>query len=728
MIQIDGVRLTNFMNIESADLRFQQGKGTMIVGENGSGKSAILCAIGLAFDAYKRGAKFEDYIKKDTTVSTIDVDAMVGGSPLEIAIVLDKKSSTALARRMSYLGEDYVNSECDTLLDKLELGYFSKVIFSMQGEGDITRMTPTARASLLSKLLEFDFSSEVDKISEYITELKGKIVENKASIKANQDQVESKEAEKVPVPERTFTDAEMAILQDELIGIADAISAYDKKVEANMAIAEEVAKIRSPLDGLNASQSALDADISSINTSIAAINATKAQYQATKVSLKDSCSSIQGKVDECLEKSAGLEQAEDFANNALAGVNAELSIELENKEDALMTKTRLSTELASLKKDLSFMEQGTCPTCGKDIDQERLPKTKAEIAEVEKALGTIIETEAKIVAAISAVQARVKQAQDALKSATSAKTTNDSALATQRQSLDASEKKLASLTAPKEEHNGKSLSELTSSLESFGTKRDSIADEIEQIKAKATSKEAEKIAVSRDEKVSLKTREAEVSQKIKEFNDQVSAALVARQTNDRLDKEIAACEAKVSELLESIEKLTQESDDNTEAKKVLDKDLPQYLIVKTCDRLEKRINDFLHNVFPDMTIKMYQDKKGVEFFYVPKSAYLGDDKDSWINISMSSGMEKSALSVAWRVALAESYGLDILMLDECDAAATDNSSEKLLTAVLDSSTFSQVFIITHREDTRDALLGSKDIQVYYASNGKFSEDPPEDVE
>ena len=136
----------------------------------------------------------------------------------------------------------------------------------------------------------------------------------------------------------------------------------------------------------------------------------------------------------------------------------------------------------------------------------------------------------------------------------------------------------------------------------------------------------------------------------------------------------------------------------SEAKKVLDKDFPQYLIVKTCDKLEKRINRFIKSVFGSMTIKMYQDKKGVDFFYVPEE-YKTDpeDKDSWINISMSSGCEKSALSVGWRVALAESYGLDILMLDECDAAATDDSSEKLLGAVLDSSKFSQVFIITHKK-------------------------------
>ena len=91
--------------------------------------------------------------------------------------------------------------------------------------------------------------------------------------------------------------------------------------------------------------------------------------------------------------------------------------------------------------------------------------------------------------------------------------------------------------------------------------------------------------------------------------------------NKRISEEIAKCNEKIESLKRINVSLNEEIEDNTEAKKILDKDFPQYLIVKTCDKLEKRINRFIKSVFGSMTIKMYQDKKGVDFFYVPEERH-----------------------------------------------------------------------------------------------------------
>ena len=726
MIRVHRVKLHNFMSVADADLSFGDGKATMIVGENGSGKSTVLCAIGFAFDSYKKGNKYSDYVKKGETMASVYIESEVSGIPLIFDITINDDSS--LSREVTYGNEDpCVNSACDALIQRLDLGYFAKVIFSMQDECDITKIGASARAQLLSRLLNFDFSQQSKEIADEIKALEAKQAENKAGIQANQDLIEDKKGKFEKVGERPIQEDAIAAYRTELEELLRKVADYDDKTEENVKITSAIEGVRAGLAPLDEKRRQVEESIRSATSAIDEIDRNEKAYGDSKATLEAAIATAKSEFDALsLEVSS---KAEEASAAESATKDASAAVAAKNKEIVAKTmeESLLRAEAQSAKKDLAFMQQGSCPTCGKDIDQSKVPALQEAISKVEETIVQVVSSKAELqreLASLEATEAAARKTHTSvhglLKAAESSRDHASQAESTNRQKLEGLKKPSP---AASRESLAKSVADLTGEL---STVNDSVAG----IKAEIDALEKTRHQLNRGDKVQWKSRESAIQADLDRNAAWVQTALDVEKTNARLNDEIAQCEAKVSELIDVNAKLALEIADNAEARKVLDKDLPQYLIMKTCDSLEARINKFIQSVFPEMTIKMYQDKKGVDFFYVPTSDYETDpeDKDSWIHISMSSGMEKAALSTAWRVALAESYGLDILMLDECDAAATPRSSERLLTAVVDSPDFSQVFIVTHRKETRDALMASKDITVYYAAKGAFYDFDPEETE
>ena len=724
MIKILRVKLQNFMCIENADLYFPNNKSVMIVGQNRSGKSAVLCSIGLAFSSYKKGPTFNDYIKKDKDDASVFLEAEINDNPITFDLKM-KRGSSSIKRTIIYKEEEYINSECDKVLEDLNVAYFSNVIFSMQDEGDITKMKPSARADLLSRLLEFDFTEKVKKLTEYISELKEKASDNNSQISFNEDLIKEKKNQIKEISELDFTAKDVSDTQEKLDSIREKINEYDKKIEANMKISEEIEKIRVPLDENKTKLSEIEKKISSNESKIESLNREITEYDSTKKSIENDIASIENKLTELDETETN--QLDEYTSSQDNISSMKEKIKLNQKEitNETVNISKASSTIADKTSDIEFMKQGSCPTCGHDIDQTNIPTLENEIKELEKLREESRNKQQELYKKDESLEKELKEIEKDSESLHSKLTRTSQIIKTSNENITSLKDKLSKLEKPQQSV----IDSYKETLSKFVVEKVELEEKIIKYNEEISKLDKSKNILARDEKTNLKNEESTLDNKIKEFNSKMANNVKIEQDNKRVSEEIEKCKEKIEAIKTTNVSLNEEIDDNTEAKKVLDKDFPQYLIVKTCDKLEKRINRFIKSVFGSMTIKMYQDKKGVDFFYVPEE-YKTDpeDKDSWINISMSSGCEKSALSVGWRVALAESYGLDILMLDECDATATDDSSEKLLGAVLDSSKFSQVFIITHKKETRDFLINSKDIKVYYASKGEFFDDDPEEYE
>ena len=87
---------------------------------------------------------------------------------------------------------------------------------------------------------------------------------------------------------------------------------------------------------------------------------------------------------------------------------------------------------------------------------------------------------------------------------------------------------------------------------------------------------------------------------------------------------------------------------------------------------------------------------------------------------MSSGLERYILSLAFKVSLAESYKLDLFVGDEIDQSANDQDAKILTDMLINSKSFKQLFIISHKNEILDYIKENYKCNVYKAEDGKFT--------
>ena len=181
-------------------------------------------------------------------------------------------------------------------------------------------------------------------------------------------------------------------------------------------------------------------------------------------------------------------------------------------------------------------------------------------------------------------------------------------------------------------------------------------------------------------------------------------------------------EKKIEELKTTIEKHRTQKDNVEMEIQILDKLLPNYLIIKKCKELEVEMNKFIQRIFPTMAIYLSQGKKGVDlYFTMEKDRVEVFDKDHLKSIKMASGFQKSVVSIAFKVSLCIAYGLRFSFFDEVDQAATEKNSDTVLKMIVTNDIFDQTFIITHKPTVRATIKSvAPNLLTYYVSKGSFS--------
>ena len=204
-------------------------------------------------------------------------------------------------------------------------------------------------------------------------------------------------------------------------------------------------------------------------------------------------------------------------------------------------------------------------------------------------------------------------------------------------------------------------------------------------------------------------------QRIVDENIHIQAANEALQKNIDLQRKT---------LDENIEKYTLLSDDLAvykEAKQIFEKKLPQFIIIKTCKKIQNKLNELVQTIFPNLYIRLFYSKKGIEFFYSTSGTIDEEaDKDSMLPIKQASGFEKAILSICFKSVLCEAYDIPFVILDEVDAAASEENSRRFFDIVINGGLFQQSIIISHKIDIQDTIKGMSDsISSYMVAEGNF---------
>ena len=184
------LKLNNFKSHEHTVINFDKGI-SVIVGENGAGKSTILEAISFALFKQHTAKKIDDLVRNNAQSMSVELEFISNGREYKIVRMKKSNIKSSLFKKTSseggYVhvctGDREVASEVRQVLD-IDSDLFLNAIYIRQGEiAELVDKTPAEKKQLIGKLLGLDSLEKAWKnllpfINDYenqLAELKGKL-------------------------------------------------------------------------------------------------------------------------------------------------------------------------------------------------------------------------------------------------------------------------------------------------------------------------------------------------------------------------------------------------------------------------------------------------------------------------------------------------------------------------------------------------------------------------
>lgn len=661
MVTLQRIVLTNFMSIEHLDMSFDNSM-IMIGGQNGGGKSSLLYALAFVLYEHRKGDSYRDYIKAGSTESTVLLEATYNGYPIIYDYKLtDVKYGTPLSRTIEYQGNIYTNSECSTLLKQLDSSYLEHAMFLMQNDISIVDMRPAERAKLLKKVLHLEFDEQVETLKNRIEDEKHS--KSAATILLGEYEKKKFYKEKLlddsDVPNLPSLEKELAKTVKEL----NKIGSFDENK-----INEVDSKLKAATQSLNNHNLALSSSKQSLDNEERNLEALKNRIFQRSPIVKE----------EKLEEKKNLLQEEK-----------------KNLQD-LQTEKRLLTErISSLTNQVEISKTGVCHSCGNTITKNHVDKLLAELEQEKSSLDKITKNIASAATLIN-------------------NTSNDILELEKKAFLVEKIKREREQTASdikSIESSIKLLKDTIKAQESAVSNSETIVKDLE---AQAKSLAASKKQIEKKQELSNKKEELE--KRISLIKEIMVVNAERQRHNEAIEKEKEELEEKKKSLIRQINNSENVVDVLKKSISIFETEFPNYIILKTCAKLEGYINNFIQKLFPYMAVKLQPKQSGVDFYYTSASS-----ESEWLSVKMASGAQSAVLTLAWRVAIARLYGMNTILLDEVDASATEENAALIYQFIASLDTFDQIIFVSHKTDAMKSMMTLiDDIAVYYVQDGEYT--------
>ena len=683
MIKPKYIHIQNFNNITDAELDLSSAV-SLFVGDNGSGKTSVVDAIGLCLFEYKRSDTYADYIKSGKDNACIYFECEISNEPITFNITINKTGNTALEREVNFQGKVYHNSEVSTLLESLNLKYFSDIFCSMQNGKDITRLSPTERVAYIQKLLAFSFGPQIKTTDDTIKQLTEAITELSTTNAALSQTIQNLEKQIKPLNNLDNLYSNI----DEIKTKASQLQSYIVSKTAALRSNAAVAIVK---DKINAEIVALTNELTSKNTKAAEIKL--ANESRTKT------------INKISEVKTIISEYEVKINNIEAKLNS-LDTQYAAQETTVQNKSAeyyaAEAQLNVCKNNFDKVNHDKCPYCGQDISADNKAHYKQELDNAE-------ETTLKLQKDLSIEKDKLNTLSNEKTGLLREKMSLAALLNAQNNQLKSYETELVCID--------NELTQLKPLLENINSIEQLIKEKQDLLKL-----ENEKLLeIDNEEWNNSQKQLSEYNQIITNYQRIVDENTHIQAANETLQKNI---DLQRKALDENIEKYTLLSDDLAvykEAKQIFEKKLPQFIIIKTCKKIQNKLNELVQTIFPNLYIRLFYSKKGIEFFYSTSGAIDEEaDKDSMLPIKQASGFEKAILSICFKSVLCEAYDIPFVILDEVDAAASEENSRRFFDIVINGGLFQQSIIISHKIDIQDTIKGMSDsISSYMVAEGNF---------
>lgn len=740
------------MNISEAFIDFSK-PTTLLSGSNGSGKSSIVEAIAICFLERKRSDTFKDYVKYGETESEIKLAATIDKDIITFDVKLSSSGSTE--KDVMYKNVKYHNSEVSGLLDSLGFNYYGDLLFSMQGSSDITVLSPTQRLNYLKNLLNFDYSQAIEKIEESLNASKNEYQKISNEIEFLEKSIESRQLEIKETKDLPFTEKEIENFQKKIDSYNQKLNEYNEALKKSKENSDKIIELQNQINISNNSikdyeykissleeklsnqqkyKSSLEKtteELSSVQKEIEALNQTSSEQQKSiseitlnQDHLNNDISNIKSQIDKITDRIENLHNE----STAIRGDSTKLIDLFHNLSEENVRNKNLKIDINSKEKSIDLAKDGKCPTCGniftdehKNLLKKELDNLIVEFNNSNTKLGTIKDACKDI---LNKSKIDLTNKQTAL--------VQDQTL--YKDQLTKLQKELSILQENRLLLNSKKLS-LENTISEL---KDNIIDTSETEKNivayKDNIKKLNEDIVNFNKEISLKSFTIDIVEPDKsEYNNatqSINTQTMTENENNLILSANNAAKSFISQSRENIEKnktkLT-DIDNNIDiyknAKQIFEKNLPNFLVVKTCSKIQSTMNSFIQSIFPNIEVRLFHSKKGVEFYYTTCCSSLTDEektKENMLNIKMASGFEKAILTIAFKEALCKAYSLPFCVLDEVDAAASEENSERLFNSIVCGGFFQQSIIITHKPVVRDIIKQLADTNSYTVSNGEFT--------
>lgn len=674
------------MNIPECSLDFRTGMN-IIQGKVGEGKSAIFAALAYALSDYKRGDSWKNYIKTGQKFFEINIDYQfpndTPGNYMHLYLK-GNASSSSVTRELTYNGEVRKGEEVTQFLnDKLDQQMLNAVIFSLQGGQTLSQTSPAERRDIFKKIFNSDFSSvvaqikadkaeiqsKIDKLNTEISVLKNKqynffrliAIDESENTKLQSEMAEAQQIENVRLRIKEYD--EKTALQNKYV---ESLTAKNMSKEVSLV---ELKKYESSITDLEAKVTTYDSELSELDVKLKELEATIAQNSENN--------------PEVVKKPL-LEQY----NKDIDTINKDI--------------IKFDTTISINKQYLDVMKLGNCPKCGQVCEPSHSEEYQNNINQASSQKDSLVTKKKEVEALIAEIKASITEFNDY-------------------------KYKLA-----------KELSELNSKITIKKSSKLQVIDNINRIKTVDIPK--------------TETRIAEIDKEISEINESIYNLDYYLINNKRpvitgscrdvsdiqkdIDNYISKVEGnKQKEILNEKLKVEREEDLKTIDNKsvevnnlsqeidLLDKvsviynaDFPNFINMKACAIIESFMNAFFSTTKDRFKVAIQLDKKGINFYY--KSSE--DDADEFRPISMASGFESALLTLAFKLSVASSFGSDMVILDEPDGPADEETAEKLYDTLAEVSGFNQIFIISHKKDVVANLVYNRGATGYKVTKGVFS--------
>lgn len=644
--KLDSLELYDFMGFKEKKIDFS--KLTLLVGENGTGKSAILEALALSFQIKERGNAVNNYIRQGCKKATVVLHATWLDKPLKIESVF-AASGRKITRTLKYEGNVYENMAANNFLTEYFDSRNLTISFALQGNDKFLSASKMQNLKNITDLLQIDFNDELDLIKSRLK-----------TVTADKDVALTK-LHKNSGANTAVKDSIKECLQN-IQANENALKNY-QEIEDCSSLESEVLKLKADLNSLLSVKD----DVVKKQLKYKECNDTLIKDKNTLTSYQSQLNQLPqlGEVKDVSPLRTQMENQKKALDESRTSYNQMLSNQSE-------LKTNIKVEKGRLEK----IANGICPTCHQPVEAHILESSDKTIKEFQAKLEEIENSMNSQTTTIAQIKEEIETLTNNINS-TELNNNNISHNVQVKKMLEDSINNLTKKIEEEEQHKKELEQELTNFSED---------DKVNSLKKSIEEKESIIAQVKRrlSEKSQYETN-------IKSYKN-VLQNLETQKIES--EQQIELCELAIQKDEKEIEKLVRRQDIFT--------CLPKIHLQEVLSKIQCIMNALV-SYFGFKSIRIECDEKGIDFFLV-KWAKKDDGTHYEIPYFMCSAFQKNLINICLIVALSKMFDLPFICADEIDSSASVTSERKLGFIISEALTSCPMVTISHSESLVTELI------------------------